>query len=121
MQAEQKKTRYTYADYAQWPDGERWELIEGIPYALAPGPSSEHQSASVEISRQIANYLIGKTCRVFTAPYDVILSDTNVVEPDIVVVCDRAKIERKGCVGTPDMIVEILSPSSVGHDRTEKF
>jgi len=87
---------YTYADYCKWDDDNRWELIDGIPYMMAPAPTDEHQGISAELSRQIGNFLQNKPCKVRTAPYDVRLNaeegDDTVVQPDIVVICDSNKI-----------------------------
>ena len=121
-----KKTqRYTYADYCTWDDNERWELIDGIAYAMAPAPSDFHQSISRDILLQIGGFLRGKKCKVFHAPYDVRLNagtkDNTVVQPDLLVICDQSKRDGKGCVGAPDMIVEILSPSTATRDRLLKF
>jgi Uma2 family endonuclease len=117
--------RYTYSDYYLWDDDERWELIDGEAYAMAPAPNMGHQGISGEIHRQIANFLRGKTCRVFHAPFDVRLNadtyDDTVVQPDLVIVCDRSKLDIRGCKGVPDMVIEILSPSSARHDRVLKF
>ncbi len=116
---------YTYADYCEWYDGERWELIDGVAYAMSPAPTPTHQSISREIVLQLAAFLQGKPCKVFYAPFDVRLDadkdDDTVVQPDIVVICDRSKIDKKGCKGAPDLIVEIVSPSSSRHDRLLKF
>lgn len=93
-------------------------------------PSSTHQAISMEISRQLANFLDGKPCRVYPAPFDVRLFEKDedvpkdvdtVVEPDISVVCDRNKIDSLGCKGAPDLVVEILSPSSLRKDRLVKL
>ena len=116
--------RYTYADYCGWDDDERWELIDGIPYAMA-APSISHQSVSGNIHLQIGQFLRGKTCKVFYAPTDVRLSadkkDDTVVQPDLLVVCDKSKIDEKGVIGAPDMVVEILSPSTASHDMVRKY
>lgn len=120
-----KGKKYTYADYLTWDDGNRYELIDGVAYMMAPAPSAAHQSISMEISRQLANYLIGKTCKVFAAPFDVRLNtdaeDDTVVQPDISIVCDTSKIDDRGCKGTPDLIVEILSPSTIRQDQIMKL
>lgn len=117
--------KYTYADYLTWEDGRRRELIDGEVYMMSPAPSSTHQRIFREIFTRLANYLEGKTCEVFSAPYDVRLSadaqDDTVVQPDISVICDPGKIDERGCRGAPDMIVEILSPSSAKHDQFVKF
>ncbi|MCL2046769.1 MAG: Uma2 family endonuclease [Oscillospiraceae bacterium] len=117
--------KLSYSDYYSWDDGKRWELIDGIPYAMAPGPSQEHQSISMGISNQLYNFLKGKTYKVFSAPFDVRLNhdseDDTVVQPDIIVVCDETKLDGKSCNGAPDMVVEILSPTSERNDRVVKF
>ncbi len=119
---------YTYSDYASWPDEERWEIIEGVAYDMAPGAFEEHQRVSSDLHIEIGSYLKGKKCRIYAAPFDVILPEkgetadnaTNVVQPDIFVVCDRKKITRKGCVGAPDLVIEILSKSTASKDTKKK-
>ena len=123
------KDTYTYGDYAKWPDEERWELIDGIPYNMSPAPSRFHQKILGDLYRQVANYLTGKTCEVYIAPFDVRLPkgeendeqiDT-VVQPDLVVVCDREKLDERGCKGAPDLVVEVLSPGTAGKDMKIKL
>jgi len=125
MPMPQQNGHYTYADYCTWDDSERWELIEGIPYTMSPAPSPAHQEVSSEFHRQLANFLKGKPCKVYPAPFDVRLNasdeDDTVVQPDLAVVCDRSKIDGKGCKGAPDLVVEILSPSTARRDRMTKF
>ncbi len=122
MQERAERKRYTYDDYCTWPDDERWELIDGVPYAMAPGASIHHQSISGELFTQISVYLRGKSCKVFHPPTDVVIDDKNVVQPDIFVVCDQKKIENdKCCKGAPDMVIEILSPSTRPQDMLKKF
>ena len=123
--ARKLKERYTYADYSSWPEDERWELIDGVAYALAT-PTVEHQRVSREIFAQLYSFLRGKPCQVFYAPFSVRLNadegDDTVVEPDILVVCDEKKLaDGKGVVGAPDLIIEILSPSTAKQDRLTKF
>jgi len=117
--------RYNYSDYSTWSDGKRRELIDGAVFMMSPGPSWLHQELSVNLSGQLYNYLKGKPCRVLTAPLDVRLNadatDDTVVQPDIIVVCDRSKLSETGCIGAPDMVIEILSPSTSRLDRTLKF
>ena len=119
--APRQEERYTYADYLKWDDGERWEIIYGKPYLMAPAPSTDHQGISRDITLQIGSFLKGKQCKVFYAPFDVRLfprdddTDDTIVQPDIVVVCDRSKFMRTGYSGAPDMVIEILSPRSLGH------
>lgn len=112
---------FTYDDYLTWDDGERWELIHGVPYNMTPAPSRGHQEISGNIFNAFFNFLKGKSCKVYHAAFDVILSKKNVVQPDIVVVCDPSKLTDRGCEGTPDLVVEILSPSTTKKDLNEKF
>ena len=124
-----KKERYTFADCLAWGENERIEIINGEAVMMAP-PSSVHQEISMELSRQLANFLEGKRCKVYPAPFGVRLFEKDgertedvdtMVEPDISVVCDRSKIDRHGCKGAPDLVIEILSPSSRRHDRFVKL
>ncbi len=125
-----QSTRYTYVEYATWPDEERWELIDGQAYLMTPAPSTEHQRVSMRLGSQIEVFFRGKSCEVFAAPFDVRLPanaaqeddavDT-VVQPDILVVCEPAKLDDKGCRGTPDWIVEIISPSTASQDQIRKL
>ncbi|MDR0289887.1 MAG: Uma2 family endonuclease [Treponema sp.] len=117
---------FTYADYLFWGGDERYEIIDGIAYMMA-SPSAAHQAISGEIFGAIWAFLKGKPCRVFAAPFDVRLfpeednSDTTVVQPDILVVCDPAKLsDGKACKGAPDLVIEILSAASVITDRKVK-
>ena len=119
---------YTYADYLQWPDETRYELIDGEAFLMSPAPLVEHQEIAGEVFRQLANQLDGKPCRPYIAPVDVRLPrkdeadaaiDT-VVQPDILVVCDPRKIDRRGVRGAPDWVLEVLSPSTAAHDQIAK-
>lgn len=123
------KDSYTYRDYVNWPDGERWELIDGIPYNMSPAPSRIHQKVLGELFKQMAVYLTGKACEVYIAPFDVRLpkgDETDeqietVVQPDLLVVCDRRKLDAQGCKGAPDLVAEVLSPETAGKDMKKKF
>ena len=126
METIRKDKHYTAADYASWDDNERYELIDGVPYKMmSPAPSKAHQSILLELAGQLRDFLKGKACRVFIAPFDVFLnlagSDDIVVQPDIVVICDKSKLDDKGYKGVPDFVAEILSPSTAGYDRVIKF
>jgi len=116
--------RYTYSDYIQWDDDERWELIDGVPYLMS-APNRRHQEISGNLYTQLRNFLKGKPCKVYYAPFDVRLNadtfDNTVVQPDIVVVCDSSKLDKRGCNGAPDFILEILSPSTARYDRIIKL
>jgi len=116
---------YTYEDYCTWGDETRWELIHGVPYAMAPAPSSGHQDVSGNLFYKIKGFLSGKPCKIFSAPFDVRLdatgADDTVCQPDLTIICDRSKIDMKGCKGVPDMVIEIVSPSTARHDRLIKY
>jgi len=123
------KTRYSFADCLAWNEKERIEIIDGEAYMMAP-PSTVHQAVCGELFRQIANFLEGKQCKVYSAPFGVRLFEKDkespedvdtMVEPDISVVCDKNKIDAHGCKGAPDLIVEVLSPSTRRHDRLVKL
>jgi Uma2 family endonuclease len=123
-----ERSDYRYSDYLSWPEDERWELIDGIAYMSAV-PSRRHQEIQVELLRQISNYLSGKTCRVYGSPFDVRFAGKDdldndirdVVQPDITVVCDKSKLDDKGCKGSPDFIIEIVSPSTASIDYIKKL
>jgi len=119
---------YTYADYLQWPDETRYELIDGEAFLMSPAPLVEHQEVAGEVYYQLRNQLDGQPCRPYIAPVDVRLPrkdeadaaiDT-VVQPDILVVCDPRKIDRRGVRGAPDWVLEVLSPSTAAHDQIAK-
>jgi Uma2 family endonuclease len=124
--AREEQPHYTYADVLGWDEDVRVEIIDGELYAMAP-PTRFHQDIIWEMSRQFGNFLQGKPCKGYTAPFGVRLfpqdnqGDGTYVEPDIAVVCDSSKLDNKGCNGAPDLIVEIVSPSTARHDRVVKF
>ena len=129
MSIPRPEKKYTYGDYLKWSDEERWELINGVPYAMGPAPLTEHQQILGELFVSLALYFREKNCRVFPAPFDVRLPQSDekdeeistVVQPDIVVVCDPDKLDERGCNGAPDMVVEIISSSTAKKDLNEKF
>ncbi|WP_021169159.1 hypothetical protein SOV_39580 [Sporomusa ovata DSM 2662] len=129
MLAPKLDQRYTYGEYVTWDDNECWELIDGVAYNMSPAPSRRHQEVAGEIFKQFAVYLTGKKCKVYYAPFDVRLPQgdeedediIDVVQPDIVVVCDKNKLDSKGCLGAPDLVVEVVSPSTGKRDIKQKF
>ena len=120
--------RYTYRDYRNWPDDERWELIDGKAWDMSPAPSRLHQTILGSIYSQMNTFFSGKPCRPHIAPVDVFFSESgedidtarHVVQPDTFVVCDKSKLVDQGVVGAPDFIIEILSPATAMKDQTEK-
>lgn len=112
--------KYTYADYLTWPEGERWEIIDGEAYDMTPAPTTSHQRIVQRIGAKIELFLTGKPCVPFIAPTDVVLDDANIVQPDVLVVCDKAKITEANIQGAPDLVIEVLSPSTKLKDKREK-
>ena len=116
--------RYTYSDYVTWDDDQRWELIDGVPYMMS-SPRIPHQKVLSNLHGQFWNFLKGKPCIVLFAPFDVRLNfdtlDDTVVQPDLLVVCDDSKLDDATGLGAPDMVVEILSPSTASYDKITKF
>ena len=124
-----KEDRYTLADALTWDERERIELIDGAPVMMAP-PSRLHQEIITARLAQLYNYLEGKECKVYPAPFAVRLFERaddrpedvdTLVEPDLSVVCDPGKLDDIGCKGAPDLIIEVLSPSTQCHDRLTKY
>lgn len=122
--------QYTYADYITWRLAERVELIKGWLYKMSPAPKRVHQRISADLFGLIWQFLKGEECSVFSAPFDVRLVKNKgqkdqaidtVVQPDICIICDKEKLDERGCVGAPDLIVEILSPSTSKKDYNEKY
>jgi Uma2 family endonuclease len=120
---------YTYADYLKWTFEDRLELIKGKIFKMTPAPGSTHQRQSGGLYVKLYSYLQGKKCEVFAAPFDVRLPRFSandkeiitVVQPDICVICDPAKIDEKGCIGAPDIVVEILSPGNNKKELKNKY
>ena len=125
---QKEEHHYTYADYKEWEldKGERYELIYGEAYAMS-APNTRHQAILGGVFARFYNFLEGKTCKVFPAPFDVRLfyeddeSDDTVVQPDISVICDNKKLGHEGCRGAPDLVVEILSPSNSAIEMQQKL
>jgi Uma2 family endonuclease len=111
----------SWEDYRSWNDGKRWEVIDGEVFAMMPAPSLRHQWVSRELTRVLGNHFKTRPCDVFEAPTDTKLADDTVVQPDVFVVCDRKQQRGSHVEGPPTLIIEILSPSSVVHDRMRKM
>lgn len=134
---------YSYADYLLWQFDERIELLKGRIFKMSPAPNTNHQKLSNNISSMITWEMKSFGCQIFAAPFDVrlpISDDINiskkyrnkakklpdgkimtVVQPDICVICDDSKLDERGCVGAPDMVVEILSPGNTQREMKDKF
>lgn len=123
---------YTYADYLTWTIKERIELIKGRVFKMSPAPAVKHQKVSRELSLQLGTFFKHTNCQMFTAPFDVRLTDkrkkskkdediTTVFQPDLCVICDENKLDERGCIGAPDLIIEILSPSNSSKEMKNKY
>lgn len=121
---------FSYADYLTWPEDERWELIHGIAYNMSPAPGRNHQLLLGDIFAIIKRRADHHGCQAYVAPFDVRLSTAGnasdqeietVVQPDISLFCDLTKLDDRGAHGAPDLVVEVLSPSTGYKDQTEKL
>ena len=115
-----RTARYTWADYRTWPEDEHWEQIDGAAYGKAAASSIRHQAVVGGLFSRLEQQLRGRACRPYVAPTAIRLSDTDVVEPDILVVCDPAKVTPSHIEGAPDLIVEVLSPGTSAKDLRPK-
>ncbi|WP_273216380.1 Uma2 family endonuclease [Runella zeae] len=122
--------QYTYADYLKWRFQERVELIRGRIFKMSPAPARKHQAISRYITSQMVKYFENQPCEWYYAPFDVRLPRKTskadkqvytVVQPDICVICDKTKLDKRGCVGAPDLIIEILSPGNSKKEMKDKF
>ena len=122
---------YTYKDYMTYDECERIEIIDGQIFNMSPAPSRIHQEIISALVIEIGTYIKSNNgpCKVYPAPFDVILKNddedvinsTNIVQPDISVICDKSKLTDKGCTGSPDMIVEVISPFNPSNDYVRKL
>jgi Uma2 family endonuclease len=123
---------YTYADYLTWQFDDAVELIKGKIMAMSPAPSSEHQNIVTNLGGAMFNFFRNKPCKLFYAPFDVRLYDRkksiianrdiySVVQPDLCVICDKTKIDTKGCLGSPDWVIEILSKGNSKKEMQIKY
>jgi len=120
---------YTYADYFKWKFEERVELIKGKVFKMSPAPNRAHQKLAGHIYRRIGNFLEGNPCEVYTAPFDVRIprkskNDKDIItvlQPDVCVICDLTKLDFHGCIGAPDLVVEVLSPGNNAKELKKKY
>ncbi|MCU0840126.1 MAG: Uma2 family endonuclease [Thiobacillaceae bacterium] len=118
---------YTVADYLTWPDDVRCELIHGVVYDMSPAPVIEHQVLVGKLHLTLASCVDknggggGSGCAMLLSPVDVVLAADTVVQPDLIVVCDPAKLANgKNVQGAPDFVLEVLSPATAAKDKREK-
>ena len=120
---------YSYANYLNWLFDERLELIKGKIYKMSPAPSRVHQKVLTNLFIPIGNFLKNKPCDVYVAPFDVRFPNGSradkdiytVLQPDICVICDKSKLDDRGCLGAPDLVVEILSPGNNKKELLHKY
>ncbi|MCU0338908.1 MAG: Uma2 family endonuclease [Spirosomaceae bacterium] len=121
--------QYSYADYLKWQFEERVELIRGY-IAKMSAPARKHQAISRYIITEMVKYFDNHPCEWYHAPFDVRLPRKDkvndkevftVVQPDICVICDKSKLDKRGCIGAPDLVIEILSPGNSKREMKDKF
>ena len=115
---------YAVEDYLSWKFKEKVELLRGYISKMSPAPNTQHQIIARQIFQEIAWFLKKQTCQVFFAPYDIYLANNSgqtIVQPDICVISDSKKIKKQGCVGSPDLVIEILSPGNARKEMKEKY
>lgn len=113
--------RFSWNEYKNWPADERWQIIDGQAYCMTAAPNIRHQKVTGNFYRIIANQLAGKPCVPFIAPTDVLFDDFNIVQPDVLVVCDKSRISEANIQGAPDLVIEVVSPSNSFMDRKLKL
>jgi len=119
---------YSYSNYLTWLFDDRVELVKGKVFKMS-GPERRHQQVSIYIASMLFNFLLGKPCKVYSAPFDVRFykgskADQDiytVLQPDICVICDETKLDDKGCIGAPDIVIEILSPGNNKMELLHKY
>ncbi|RRN01644.1 Uma2 family endonuclease [Bibersteinia trehalosi] len=117
---------YTYADYLMWKFKEKVELIKGKIMEMSPAPARFHQRISMKLTSEFLKVFDNHQCQLYAAPFDVRFPDENgniknVVQPDLCVICDLNKLDEKGCIGAPDLVVEILSPGNTKKEMKYKY
>ena len=116
---------YTYADYLLWKLKEKIQLFKGKIFAMSPAPARFHQEISTNLNELLIPFFKGQKCKIYSAPFDVFFKSADgkesVVQPDICVICDPEKIDSRGCLGVPDLVVEILSPGNLQNELDSKF
>ena len=114
------ENRVTWSDYRSWDDENRWEIIDGQPYAMT-APRVSHQEVCGELFALLHAHFKGRSCRPFISPIDVRITEYDAVQPDLLVVCDESQITPTHIEGPPTLVVEVLSPSTQRHDRVRKL
>lgn len=116
----EREHRYRWLEVRAFDDEQRWELIDGCPYAMS-SPQVLHQILSMQLISALLPHFVGTPCRLLSAPLDLKLSEFDLVQPDLMVVCDPAQFQGTHVEGPPRLVIEILSPSTMRHDRVRKL
>ena len=119
--AENTSQLFSWREYKEWPEDERWQIIDGHAYRMTAAPSIRHQKITGNLYASIREKLKGKPCTTFIAPTDVVFDDYNIVQPDVLVVCDDNRITDANIQGAPDLVIEVLSPSNSLMDKRLKL
>jgi Uma2 family endonuclease len=119
--AESVQQRFSWNEYKEWPEDERWQIIDGQAYCMTSAPNIRHQRITGNLYAAIKDKLKGRPCVPFIAPTDVVFDDFNIVQPDVLVVCDKHKITEANIQGAPDLVVEVISPSNSFMDKKMKL
>jgi len=112
---------FSWYEYKDWPEDDRWQIIDGHAYCMAAAPNIKHQKVAGNLYATIREKLKGKPCSTFIAPTDVVFDDYNIVQPDVLVVCNKNKITDANIQGAPDLVIEVISPSNSFMDKKQKL
>lgn len=112
---------FSWNEYKEWPENERWQIIDGHAYCMTAAPSIRHQKVTGNLYASIREKLKGKPCTTFIAPTDVVFDDYNIVQPDVLVVCDKSRITDANIQGAPDLVIEVITPSNSFMDKKQKL
>lgn len=118
---EKNPQMFSWNDYKKWPEDERWQIIDGQAYCMTAAPNIKHQKVTGNLYASIRERLKGKPCTTFIAPTDVVFDDYNIVQPDVLVVCDKSRITDANIQGAPDLVIEVISPSNSFMDKKQKL
>ncbi len=120
--AVEEDKKYTFHDYLTWPDEERWEIIDGVAYSMSPAPGIRHQRVTNKINILLSTHKnLPENCTVSIAPTDVVLSEHDIVQPDVFIVCEESKITDANIQGVPDITIEVIAPNTSLKDRGKKL
>jgi Uma2 family endonuclease len=118
---EKASQQFSWNEYKDWPENERWQIIDGQAYCMAAAPNIRHQKITGNLYASIREKLKGKQCTTFIAPTDVVFDDYNIVQPDVLVVCNKSRITDANIQGAPDLVIEVISPSNSFMDKKQKL